>query len=695
MRNQIQFSPHTRVRRLFGVLMCGLILGLAAPGGAAANATFNIELVGAGTVVSSPSGIDCTDTGGSTTGACSSAEFAPFSTVELTAIAGPSSQFEGWIATEEYGDCYFGAANPCSFAPGFAGQATFTAHFTSTGPQQPLEVKLTGAGGGGEVASSPSGIECGTKCEAEFSEGSTVVLTAQENEHSTFVGWIGCSNVNAEDKCEVTMSAAKTVEAKFNAIPQQILEVRKTGSGEVTSSPSGIECGATCTNHFNEHSTVTLTAIPAPAIPGARYTFGGWTGCSNVTTEDKCEVTMSEAKSVEAEFDVIPQQALKVQETGTGSGEVTSAPPGIRCSGGTCQAEFDEDATVTLAATPSSESVFAGWSGGGCTGTAPCEVTLAAATTVTAAFEPVPSPTASTGEATEITQTTTRLFGMVDGRGFDTHYLFDYGETASFGRQAPSNSGVGEDTGVVSANTPETIEVSGLTPNTTYHYEIVAYNIPCRFFCPRSGPNTVEGGERTFTTLPLVPAVTTDVPVTVGSGVAVVGGEVVAQGAQASYLVEYGATEVLGSNTPRVSAGSRAAGVYVTATLEGLQSNTTYYYRVTATNSGGEELGKIERFTTNTSGEAISTLSPGFSLTQTSTPLGNPTTLSFPNLTSLGPSLPAKTTATTKTKPFTRAQKLAKALKSCKKDRSKAKRQACEKQAKQKYATKSKPKSKK
>jgi hypothetical protein len=48
-----------------------------------------------------------------------------------------------------------------------------------------------------------------------------------------------------------------------------------------------------------------------------------------------------------------------------------------------------------------------------------------------------------------------------------------------------------------------------------------------------------------------------------------------------------------------------------------------------------------------------------------------------------------------KAKPLTRAQKLAKALKQCKKDKSKKKRLACQKQAKKKYAPKPKPKAKK
>ena len=42
--------------------------------------------------------------------------------------------------------------------------------------------------------------------------------------------------------------------------------------------------------------------------------------------------------------------------------------------------------TVTLTATPATGSSFAGWSGGGCTGTGTCKLTLTSTMIVTAAF---------------------------------------------------------------------------------------------------------------------------------------------------------------------------------------------------------------------------------------------------------------------------------------------------------------------
>ena len=76
---------------------------------------------------------------------------------------------------------------------------------------------------------------------------------------------------------------------------------------------------------------------------------------------------------------------LTVTKSGTGSGTVTSSATGISC-GATCSAAYNSGASVTLTATAASGSTFAGWSGGGCSGTGTCTVAMSAATGVTATF---------------------------------------------------------------------------------------------------------------------------------------------------------------------------------------------------------------------------------------------------------------------------------------------------------------------
>src|SRR5262249_56039304 len=80
-----------------------------------------------------------------------------------------------------------------------------------------------------------------------------------------------------------------------------------------------------------------------------------------------------------------------VAKGGSGSGTVRLNPGGINC-GLTCSATFDSGTAVTLTASPAIGSTFAGWSGGGCSGTGNCTVTLTADTTVTARFDDVTAP---------------------------------------------------------------------------------------------------------------------------------------------------------------------------------------------------------------------------------------------------------------------------------------------------------------
>ncbi len=576
--------PRTRIALL--TLLGAFFL---VPAASAVAGTYSIAFAGSGTgsVASSPSGIACSDTGGSTAGACS-AEFGFGASVELTATADAGSQLKEWSSTVAFGGtCLSGNATPCTFTGAFETQ-TITANFESLGPQQLLKVAESGTGAG-TVTSSPSGINCGATCEHNFNEGSTVILTASPNATSTFAAWTGCE-AEPGGNCEVTLTAATEVNAEYAAIPQQTLTVEPVGSGtgEVTSSPSGIECGSTCTREYNEGTVVTLTALTP-----AHNTFVGWSGCETQSGPE-CTVTMSAAKSVSAQFDAIPQSTLTVEGTGTGEGSIASSPSGIDC-GATCSAEFDQGTAVTLSAAPASGSRFIGWSGD-CSGTAACEVTLNSNSSVAAAFEVIPPPTVSTEGASTVTQTTAIVAGTINGHGAETKWLFNYGPTTGYGNQTPHN---GVNAGVISTSTPESTELTELEPNTTYHYQIVAFNVnACFFVCPPTGPNTTFGEDRSFTTLPLPPGVSTGLPSTLGGSTAIVHGSIDPQGAATTYRVEYGTDTSYGQSTPDADAGSGSAGHSLSVALGGLQPDTIYHYRFVATNNGGTTPGEDQTLAT-------------------------------------------------------------------------------------------------
>jgi hypothetical protein len=163
---------------------------------------------------------------------------------------------------------------------------------TTTAPVFNLTLTRSGTGSG-TVTSSPSGINCGTTCAANYNSGQMVALSAVPASGSTFAGWSG--NADCSDG-SVTMNANIACTATFNALPQYTLTISKsgTGSGTVTSSPNGLNCGAICSVNFVSNQVVSLFAAPATGS-----SFAGWSG--NADCADGF-VTMNASKSCTATF---------------------------------------------------------------------------------------------------------------------------------------------------------------------------------------------------------------------------------------------------------------------------------------------------------------------------------------------------------------------------------------------------------
>jgi Divergent InlB B-repeat domain len=170
-----------------------------------------------------------------------------------------------------------------------------------------------------------------------------------------------------------------------------LLTVTKSGTGSGTVTGIGITCGADCSESLAQNSVVVLSAA---ATVGS--TFIGWSGggCSGTST---CSVTLTAAQTVNAQFNITPvaNVTLSVTQSGTGLGTITG--PGINC-GADCSEPFALGTVVTLTATANAGNVFIGWSGGGCSGTGTCVLTIAAApapATVNAQFAAAPPPIAA------------------------------------------------------------------------------------------------------------------------------------------------------------------------------------------------------------------------------------------------------------------------------------------------------------
>lgn len=229
--------------------------------------------------------------------------------------------------------------------------------------------------GTGTGTVSADGIDCGTTCDATLPPGTKLTLTAVADDSSTFTGWTGACT-GSTPTCDLTIADATTVTATF-ALKTFAVTVTKSGAGTGTITGGTIACGSTCTATVDYGTQLTLTAAPANLS-----VFAGWGGaCSGITD---CKVTVTDDTDITANF-ALDDATLFVTLGGNGAGKVTSSPAGIDC-GTTCQHTYSAGEMVALTATPATGSTFAGWSGGGCTGTGACSVSLTTAATVTATF---------------------------------------------------------------------------------------------------------------------------------------------------------------------------------------------------------------------------------------------------------------------------------------------------------------------
>src|SRR5439155_756149 len=93
----------------------------------------------------------------------------------------------------------------------------------------------------------------------------------------------------------------------------------------------------------------------------------------------------------------------------------------------------------------------------------------------------------TTGAAAAVTDTTATLNGTVNPKGDATTYHFEYGTDATFAVNTTSpDASAGSDF----TDHAEHADLTGLTPNTTYHFRIVATN----------SVGTTNGADKTFTT---------------------------------------------------------------------------------------------------------------------------------------------------------------------------------------------------
>ena len=194
-------------------------------------------------------------------------------------------------------------------------------------------------------------------------------------------------------------------------------------------------------------------------------------------------------------------------------------------------------------------------------------------------------PSATTGSASNVTQTGATVAGTVDPQGMATTYRFEYGTSTAYGLQT-AESDAGSGTGAVDA----AADLSGLTTDTTYHYRVVATN----------AAGVARGADHTLKTAaaPGPPGASTGAVRNVATAGARLTASVDPNGRATTYHFEYGTSTSYGKRTADASAGSGQSARSVSAAIAGLSANTRYHYRVVASNDAGVARGRDRSFTT-------------------------------------------------------------------------------------------------
>jgi len=211
---------------------------------------------------------------------------------------------------------------------------------------------------------------------------------------------------------------------------------------------------------------------------------------------------------------------------------------------------------------------------------------------------PLP-PDVTTTAASSITTTAATLNGTVNANGSSTYVSFQYGLTTSYGFFISALGSPVTGTTITSVSAP----ITGLAPNTVYHYQVGGTNTG----------GTANGNDMTFTTLPVAPVITT-AGATTGTYTTTLNGTANANGASTNVSFQYGLTTGYGSTVNAIQ--SPVTGTTVTAVssgITGLSPNTSYHYRCTGTNAGGTTNGNDMNFTTLATSYCLPSYSSGCS----------------------------------------------------------------------------------
>jgi phosphodiesterase/alkaline phosphatase D-like protein len=195
----------------------------------------------------------------------------------------------------------------------------------------------------------------------------------------------------------------------------------------------------------------------------------------------------------------------------------------------------------------------------------------------------------STGtRALEVTRSAVTITGTINPEGQDTRYYFQYGQTSAYGQNAPSVQG--EDAGKGAVAFTVAVRLTGLVPNTLYHYRLLAVNT--------GGVIVATGTDQTFTTgEPTPPTVAGENASNITLTTATLSALVDPVGLEADYVLEIGTDTTYGTSIAG-EAGASSEETVIEVPIVELAPSTTYHYRFLAINPDGRVYGTDNTFTT-------------------------------------------------------------------------------------------------
>jgi NHL repeat-containing protein len=196
----------------------------------------------------------------------------------------------------------------------------------------------------------------------------------------------------------------------------------------------------------------------------------------------------------------------------------------------------------------------------------------------------------------DITPESATLHATINPNGALTRYRFEYSTDGTTWSRAPAtDASAGRGTADVAVSQP----IANLSPNTQYQVRVVADGF---------GPPITTPAE-TFTTAADAPVVAS-VGASPAATTATLRARINPRNSATTYRFEYGVDTTYGSvvPVPDGSVGSGLSLVEVSEAIAGLQPETTYHFRVVATNAGGVTTGTDRTFTT---GPAVPQPPPG------------------------------------------------------------------------------------